>query len=162
MTKEISINKVRSDAEELYRDGKFFCSEAIVASVKKNIAPDMPAELISASSGFPVGVGRSKCMCGAISGAVICLGYFFGRTEPSDSKSKHCLNLANELQESFRKNHDGVLCCHVHTKAWIWQKGNIRNKCISFTGEMAAKTAEIIARELNIAIVEPDDSDTGL
>ena len=78
MKKQVSIKQVQWDAEEVFRIGGFYCSEAIVSSVRKNIDPEMPAELVSVASGFPVGVGKSKCLCGAISGAMICLGYFFG------------------------------------------------------------------------------------
>ena len=152
MLKEVDIKKVRDDAEEIFRLGGFYCSEAIISSIRKNIDPDMPIELVSAGSGFPIGVGRSKCMCGAVSGAVVCLGYFFGRTQPTtatDPKSTKCLELAHELQESFRKNHK-VLCCHVHVEGLDMANGEHRSQCIAFTGEMAQKTAEIIVRELNI------------
>ena len=153
MIKEFNIEKVKTDAEELFRSGGFFCSEAIVASIKNNITPEMPEQIISAASGFPVGVGGAKCMCGAISGAVISLGYFFGRTEPAsspDPKSQKCMTLAYELQESFRKNHKGVLCCSVLTQGMDMGGNELKEHCISLTGEMAAKTAEIIARELYV------------
>ena len=153
MLKEVNVKKVREDAEEIFRLGGFYCSEAIISSVRKNIDPDMPLALVSAGSGFPIGVGRSKCLCGAVSGAVICLGYFFGRvqpTTPTDPKSQKCLELTNELQESFRKNHQGTLCCHIHVEGLDVLNGEHRPQCIAFTGEMAQKTAEIIAREMNL------------
>ena len=156
MLKEISIKKVKEDAEEIFRLGGFYCSEAIVSSVRKNIAPEMPAELVAAASSFPIGLGRSKCMCGAVSGGAICIGYFFGRSQPTtitDPASVNCLKLANELQESFRKNHKGVLCCSVHTKGMDMASGEHKAQCVAFTGEMAQKTAEIIARELNLKII---------
>lgn len=145
----IDVDKVRSDAEEYFRKGNYYCSEAIVASVRDNIAPDMPEAMIAAASGFPVGVGRSKCMCGAVSGGVLALGYVFGRTEPTspqDPKSVKTLSLANELQQAFRDSHR-VLCCSVQTKGMDMASGEHKAQCVSFTGEMAAKTAEIIKRE---------------
>jgi len=150
MNPTIDVSKVRLDAEEYFRRGNFYCSEAIVASVRDNVAPEMPEALIAAASGFPVGVGRSKCMCGAVSGGVIALGYVFGRTGPStptDPKSVKSLELANELQEAFRASHR-VLCCSVQTKGMDMASGEHKTQCIAFTGEMAARTAEIIAREL--------------
>ena len=153
---------MKSDAEELFRSGGLYCSEAVVSSIRKNIAPEMPMELVAAASGFPVGVGRSKCMCGAVSGAVICLGYLFGRTKPSspaDPKSQNCLRLTNELQESFRQNHRNVLCCHVHTKGMDMASGEHKNQCISFTGEMAAKVAEITVRESGIAVSDSEEAE---
>lgn len=150
MSSMIDVQKVRDDAEAYFQRGNYYCSEAIVASVRDNIAPDMPEALIAAASGFPVGVGRSKCMCGAVSGAVISLGYVFGRTEPSspaDPKSVKTLELANEVQQAFRDSHR-VLCCSVQTKGMDMASGEHKEQCVAFTGEMAAKTAEIIAREL--------------
>jgi C_GCAxxG_C_C family probable redox protein len=47
---------------------------------------------------FPVGIGKSKCVCGAVSGGVMALGYFFGRTKGGDPKVQNTLELANELQ----------------------------------------------------------------
>jgi len=149
MEPAVSVDKVREDAEEYFRRGQYYCSEAIVASVRDNIAPEMPEELIAAASGFPVGVGRSKCMCGAVSGGVLSLGYLFGRTGPSsptDPKSVRTLELANELQQAFRDSHR-VLCCSVQTKGMDMASGEHKAQCVAFTGEMAAKTAEIIARE---------------
>lgn len=155
MKKEVNVRKVREEAEEIFRLGGFYCSEAIISSIRKNIDPDMPLELVSAGSGFPIGVGRSKCLCGAISGAVVCLGYFFGRSKPSspdDPKSQKCLDLTHELQESFRTNHKGTLCCYKHVEGLDLLNGEHRPQCIAFTGEMAQKTAEIIAREFDLKL----------
>jgi C_GCAxxG_C_C family probable redox protein len=156
MKKEVSIRQVQYDAEEVFRIGGFYCSEAIVSSVRKNIDPNMPAELISCASGFPIGVGRSKCMCGAISGAVIALGYFFGSSEPASGEDKNsgkCMELAHELQESFRKNHQGTLCCHIHVEGMDVTSGEHKKQCVAFTGEMARKTAELIVRELGLKVI---------
>ncbi|MDR0382946.1 MAG: C-GCAxxG-C-C family protein [Spirochaetaceae bacterium] len=149
------MKKTREDAENMYRACGFYCSEAVVAAIRANIAPEMPEALIAAASGFPVGVGRSMCMCGAVSGGVLSLGYFFGRTEPSsadDPKSVTTMKLAGELQQSFRDAHGGVLCCHVHTNDGRMELEKLMAQCVSFTGEIAAKTAEIVARELNIEV----------
>jgi len=154
MIKEVNVKKVREEAEEIFRIGGFYCSEAIISSIRKNIDPSMPLELVSAGSGFPIGVGRSRCLCGAISGAVVCLGYFFGRTGPTSGdgpKNHRCLELTNELQESFRKNHK-LLCCHEHIEGLDIANGEHRPQCIAFTGEMAQKAAEIIARELGLKL----------
>ncbi len=153
MIKEISIKKIKEEAESLYRNGDFFCSEAIVSTIMKNFEIDMPEEMIAMASGFPVGIGKSKCVCGAVTGGIMCIGYFFGRTKGGDSKVNKTLELANELQESFKNNHK-VLCCRILTKGMDMGSGEHKAQCISFTGEMAGKTAEIIARELNIVNID--------
>jgi C_GCAxxG_C_C family probable redox protein len=152
MKKEISIRQVQYDAEEIFRIGGFYCSEAIMSSLRKNIDPSMPEALIASASGFPIGVGRSKCICGAISGGILALGYFFGKDKSRDGTGQKSMELANELQQTFRKNHLGVSCCHIHTKGMDMSSGEHKRQCVAFTGEMAAKTAEIIARELGLKV----------
>ncbi|KAB3530222.1 C-GCAxxG-C-C family (seleno)protein [Alkaliphilus serpentinus] len=146
MKTEINIEKVKADAEELFRKGDFFCSEAIVSSIRDNFEIDMPEEMIAMASTFPVGIGRSKCVCGAVSGALLALGYFFGRTKGGDPKVQKTLELANELQQSFKDNHK-VLCCKILTHGMDMASGEHKAQCVSFTGEMAKKAAEIIVRE---------------
>lgn len=153
MNNEVSIKKIRSDAEQLYRKGDFFCSEAIVSSIKNNFELDMPDEMIAMASGFPIGIGKSKCVCGAVSGGIMCLGYFFGRKIGGDTKVQKTLQLANELQESFKSNHK-VLCCKVLTKGMDMGSGEHKEQCISFTGEIAEKVAQIIVRELEITNID--------
>ncbi len=156
MIKEISIKKVREDAEDHFRKGEFYCSEAIVASIKKNFEVDMPDEMIAMASGFPVGIGKTKCTCGAISGAVLSIGYFFGRTKgstPQDPRSVKALELALELQQYF-KGKNKVSCCSILTKGMDMSSGEHKAQCIKFTGEMAEKTAEIIVRELDIKNID--------
>jgi len=153
MNKEINISLVRQDAEKSYHIGKLQCAEAIVHSIIKNVDPTMPEEMIPAVSGFSVGVGRSQCMCSTVAAAVLCLGYFFGRTfptTPTDPNSLKTMELAHELQDSF-KSQNKVLCCRILRKDA--KEDERLEKCIGMIGEMAVKTAEIIARELNLKII---------
>jgi C_GCAxxG_C_C family probable redox protein len=151
MTNQVSIEKVRKDAEDLFRAGKFYCSEAVISSIRSNFELDVPEEVIAMASGFPVGIGKSKCTCGAVSGGVLSLGLVFGRTlgsTPKDPLSVKTLELANELQAYFKENHK-VLCCSILTKGMDMASGEHKAQCVSFTGEMAAKTAEIILDNWN-------------
>ena len=153
MNKEISIALVRQDAEEIYRTGELQCAEAVVHSIIKNVDPNMPEEMIPVVSGFSVGVGRSQCMCSTVSAAVLCLGYFFGRTFPTtltDPNSLKTMVLAHELQDSFRSQNK-VLCCRILRKDA--EDGERLEKCVGMIGDMAVKTAEIIARELKLKVI---------
>lgn len=152
MNSKINVDKIQKDAEDYYRRGEFFCSEAIVASIRENLIPEMPEEMIAAASGFPVGVGRAKCMCGAISGGVICAGYAFGRVMPGDKdRSEKTLAVANEIQTNFKNRHR-VACCSILTRGMDMGSGEHKEQCISFTGEIARDTAEIIARECHLEV----------
>ena len=144
---------LKEQAEKRYADGDYYCSEAIVSTIRDHFQADMPLSAIAMASGFPVGIGGSKCVCGAVSGGVICLGFFFGRTTPKDERVNKAMALAAELHESFKGNHK-VLCCKILTKKMELGSEEHMRQCISFTGEVAEKTARITARELNITIEE--------
>jgi len=139
------ITQVCQDAEDAYSGG-LQCAEAVVHAIRKNLAPQMPEALVSAASGFSVGVGGGGCLCGAVSGGVLALGYFFGRTFPTtitDPQSQKTIVLAHELQEAFKAKHS-VLCCHVLTKGLEIDSTEQRAYCAAFVGSAAAITAEII------------------
>ncbi|MDR2833412.1 MAG: C-GCAxxG-C-C family protein [Streptococcaceae bacterium] len=147
MKKEINLKELRKDAEEGYRRGDFFCSESIVATIRNHFDMDIPLEAVAMASGFPVGVGRAKCMCGAISGGVMSLGYFFGRQEGGDPKVQKMMELSNELHTAFRAK-NRVACCSILTSKMDMASREHIDQCVRFTGEMAEETAKIIVREL--------------
>ncbi len=73
---------------------------------------------------------------------------------PAHNEEKNLpFTLDSLLQQSFKDNHK-VLCCKVLTKNMEMGSDIHMKQCIEFTGEIAKKTAEIIARELNIKITE--------
>lgn len=148
MVKEVSISKIKNDAEGLFRNG-FLCSEAVVSCIRSNFELDLPEEVIAMASTFAAGIGRSKCVCGAVSGGIMCLGYFFGRTKPNDPKVKEAFAVAKELHDWFKDN-NSALCCRILTKGMDMAAGENKEQCIKFTGEVARKVAEIVCREKNI------------
>ena len=99
---EVSVAKITKDAEDLFRGG-FFCSEAVVSSIRSNFEIDVPEVVISMASGFPVGIGRSKCLCGAVSGVVMAIGLVFGRTVQKDPQVEETLRLSKELHDWFKE-----------------------------------------------------------
>lgn len=148
-TSDIDINKIRETAENYYRNGDFFCSEAIVKTIKDEFELPISDEIVAAASGFPIGIGGSGCTCGAVSGGVMALGLVFGRQAPRDPKVRKTMELTKELHEKFRKNHKS-LCCRILTKGLDMGSGEHKEQCISFTGEVAEEVAKIIVRELNL------------
>ncbi len=156
MKQEVSIQKIKQDAMDLFRGG-FFCSEALVSSFRTNFELDIPEQIVAMASGFPVGIGRSKCLCGAVSGGVMMLGYFFGRTKQKDPKVEKNLALSKELHDWFREKNSS-LCCRVLTKGMDMAAGEHKEQCIRFTGEVAEKVAQIVVRELdcvNTDVMQP-------
>lgn len=144
----IDVEKIRKDAETYYREGDYYCSEAIVKSIKDGFGLEFPDSVIAMASGFPVGMGGSGCTCGAVAGGIMAIGMVFGRQEPKDSKVNKAMQLAKELHDGFQRRHS-CLCCRVLTRGMELGSPVHMEQCIAFTGEVAEETAKIIMREMN-------------
>ena len=96
---KINPEKIRKRAEDYYRKLEYYCTEAIVKSFIDELELSLPDDVIAMSSGFPLGLGQAGCSCGAVTGGVMMLGYFFGRKKPKDTKVFHAMKLAKELHE---------------------------------------------------------------
>ncbi|MDF1618187.1 C-GCAxxG-C-C family (seleno)protein [Petrocella sp. FN5] len=142
----IDLDTIRTTAENYYRNGDYYCSEAIVKTIKDEFQLPISDDIIAAASGFPVGMGNSGCSCGAVIGGIMTLGLVFGRRDAKDKKVVKTMKLANELHETFRKKHK-TLCCRVLTKGMRLGSRKHMDQCISFTGEVAEEVAKIILRE---------------
>lgn len=119
--------------------------------MRSNFELDLPEEIIAMASGFPVGIGRSKCLCGAVSGGVMALGIFFGRTRQGDPKVEKNLEVSKELHDWFKEsNGKNALCCRILTKEFDMGRGEHKEQCIRFTGMVAKKVAEIVVREYGL------------
>ncbi|EEG74495.1 C-GCAxxG-C-C family protein [[Clostridium] hylemonae] len=144
---EVSVAKITKDAEDLFRNG-FFCSEAVVSSIRSNFEIDVPEAVISMASGFPVGIGRSKCLCGAVSGGVMAIGLVFGRTVQKDPQVEETMRLSKELHDWFKEaSGKNAICCRILTKEFDMGQGEHKEQCVRFTGMVAGKVAEMIIRE---------------
>lgn len=143
---DIDLEKIRLTAEEYYRSGDFYCSEAVVKTIKDAFGLKISDDVIAMASGFPVGIGNAGCLCGAVSGGVMALGMVFGRTAPKDKKVDKAMKFSRELHDIFKKNHKS-LCCRTLNRFMIMGTSIQMRQCIAFTGEMAQETARIILRE---------------
>lgn len=147
---QVSVNKIKTDAENLFRGG-FYCSEAVISSIRTNFELDVPEEVVAMASGFPIGIGRSKCLCGAVSGGVMAIGLLFGRTVQKDEKVEKTLELSKELHDYFKEaNGKNALCCRILTHEFDMGKGEHKEQCIKFTGIVAEKVALMIIREMGL------------
>lgn len=142
----IDFAQVRATAEKYYRDGDFYCSEAVVKTIRDAFGLELDDSVIAMASGFPVGIGGSGCTCGAVNGGVMALGMVFGRTQPKDERVNKAMALAKELHDQFRTNHKS-LCCRVLTKTLTLGTPEHLEQCIALTGEVAETVARIIVRE---------------
>lgn len=145
LTKD-DIKRVRETAENYYRNGDFFCSEAIVKTLKDEFMPELSDDVVKFASGFPVGIGRSGCTCGALAGAVMVIGMMFGRSEAKGKEVDKTLELSKELHDKFREM-NRVTCCRILTKGLTMGSPEHKDQCVRFTGDMAEEAVKIIIRE---------------
>lgn len=139
--------EIRRVAENYYRQGDFYCSEAILKTIMDAFKLPVPTAIVAMASGFPIGMGRSGCTCGAVVGGIMALGLFFGRTEPKDPQVSKAMALSKELHDTFRSRHH-CLCCRILTKDMKLGSSAHMRQCISFTGEVAEETSKLILREM--------------
>jgi C_GCAxxG_C_C family probable redox protein len=146
-TLDIDMKELEEDAVNIFNSG-FACSESIIFAIRKHFQLNLSDDAIAMSSGFPWGLGGGGCICGALAGGTIMLGYFFGRTEPGDVSISQCFQLSQELHDYFRKS-CGATCCRVLTKGMEKESPKRKLQCTLFVSETVKKTAEIIIREVS-------------
>lgn len=97
-------------AAEYFNNG-YSCSESIVMeAIEKGL---VPKELLPVATAFSGGMG-SGCLCGAIAGSQMILGYLFGRDnkQGNDMKARAA---AKGFIDEFLKSHKAT-CCRVLTR----------------------------------------------
>lgn len=128
------VGKVAAEAEGLYRSGKMHCAEAVLAAVRNNFAPQVPAEVVRMASGFGGGSG-SGCICGAVAGGTIAIALVL------QEDKKQIAALTKDLHKWFKEQYRAT-CCKV-----VSQKG--KEGCPLLTGNVAGKVAEMLTLSLN-------------
>ena len=113
--------KCQVEAEGLYRSGKYHCAEAVLETVRRHFAADVPESVVGTVSGFGFG-SNSGCVCGAVSGGTVALGLVV-------KDKKEVSHLTKELHTWFCEKY-GVTCCKIIRK-------NHKGACPVLTGEVA-------------------------
>ena len=146
MNTNINMEQLQKDAVDIFHQG-FACSESVIYALRKNFELEMSDDAIAMSTGFTWGLGGGGCICGALAGATMVIGYFYGRTVPGDPKNVRCFALCNELHDFFKETCGGT-CCRVLTRGMEKDAPERKAQCTRFVEATVKKTAEIILREL--------------
>jgi C_GCAxxG_C_C family probable redox protein len=134
------VEEVRNIAEGYFERGEFYCSEAVVKTINDELGKPFGDDITKLASGFPIGIGKSGCLCGAVSGGVMALGMVYGRChlEPMDDK----MFIVSAQLHDHIKNIYKSTCCRVMTRNFEFQSQERRAHCIKITGEVAAFIAQ--------------------
>ncbi|MGL4307435.1 MAG: C-GCAxxG-C-C family protein [Cetobacterium sp.] len=151
--KEISLIEIKKQAETYYENGDYYCSEAVLKTIKDAFKSNYDDSIIGLASGFPMGLGGSGCTCGAISGGSMAISMFFGRKGPGDSTVKQSMKLTRNLYKDFIEKYE-TTCCKSLRENSRKNGINSRKHCVEITGEVAVMVAKILAKELDYKIIE--------
>ncbi|MGL5479207.1 MAG: C-GCAxxG-C-C family protein [Clostridium sp.] len=140
MSNKERVEEIRKIAEGYFERGEFFCSEAVVKTINDALGKPFSDDVTKLASGFPVGIGKSGCLCGAVSGGVMALGMVYGRShlEPMNDKMfEESKALHDHIREMYKST-----CCRVMTKDFKeFNSPERKAHCIKITGEVAAYVA---------------------
>lgn len=90
------------EADLLFHSG-FNCCQSVFGAYAEELGinEDVAMQL---TSGFGGGLGRSKNVCGAVSGAAMVIDMKYGNSDPTDKKSKdNVYKKVREFIDEFRK-----------------------------------------------------------
>lgn len=82
-------------------------------------------ELLAAAAGFSCGIGKSGCLCGAITGGVMVLGL--------NGQGKRSAELVSAFKEVFQTS-----CCRSLSRDFIWMSEEHQANCRRLTVGAAA------------------------
>lgn len=140
MEKQLFVDEVRKTAEGYFQRGEFFCSEAVVKTINDLLDKPFDDSVTKLASGFPVGIGKSGCLCGAVSGGVMALGMAYGRNHGEPMQDKMfpvSADLHNHIKDMYKST-----CCRVMTRNFEFASPERKAHCVKITGEVAAYVAE--------------------
>ena len=152
-TKEEILDRVQKYAEELFRSGTYYCSEAVVHTINEILNKPYPEEVVKLASGFPIGMGKAGCLCGAVSGGQMALGMVYGRVEGEPMKDI-MFEKSKALHDYIREEYHST-CCRVITRQWQGDdfKSEGRKKhCITITGKVARWVANELIEDGKIQV----------
>ena len=142
------IDKIAQRSGELFESG-MYCAESVLLAVAESAG--IQSELIpKIATGFCGGVSRTCGMCGAVSGAIMVIGIFAGRNEPTETVAES-YTLVRKFVKEFGSKFGSTNCkdltdCDLGTDEGqkYFKEHNIRQKCRSYTEEATRISLSLI------------------
>jgi len=99
-------------AAAAYYQSGLWCGESVVKAVNEALGSPMPDGIHRLASGFCEGLGGSRCICGALAGAVMACGIALGRDE-ADDPWEPSYDAAAELRRRWMEFERAQTCAEV-------------------------------------------------
>ena len=130
-------------AAEYFNQG-YSCSESIVMeAIEKGL---VPKELLPVATSFSGGMG-SGCLCGAIAGSQIVLGYLFDR-ENQAGNDVQARATAREFISEFTKTHKAT-CCRVLTRGMEMASPERKAHCSNMVNDCSKILEDMIKAKVS-------------
>lgn len=135
--------QVYSRTLDLFLSGRLLCSEAILVALNEALGGGLSRDTaVRLAAGLPMGLGDRGCLCGALSGSTLALGFFLSE-QPSRRSRRQARQAAGELHDRFKARF-GATCCRVLSpQAGPDQAAHYR-QCAEISAEAAVMTLKLI------------------
>ena len=162
MEKEIIMGKtleeklaIADDISRGYFRQGLNCTECVLKTFMDMYDTDLPEEILGLATGFGGGIGHTKNICGAITGAVLALGTVKGRRNPFGPKEEmgdRIKHLQGDIYPIFGEmvkeieGEYGTLICHEMSQPFGDFDSKPRKKncmeIIAYCAKLACQYAE--------------------
>ena len=135
---------VRKRAENLFKDLKLCCSEALLLVLNHGFNGGLTSEQAKQlGAGFCGGMGEAGCTCGALSGAIMGLGLLVGPHAKDGLSKKRFRQLARKMHDRFHEKFTSTRC-----RVLIKDFNRNSKARTQFCADLTGITAEIAAQLL--------------
>ena len=130
-------------ARNLFLTRQMHCAEAVLVTLNRGFGGGLTDDQAFAlATPFSEGIADSGCLCGALGGALMAIGLFLCRDNPT-GRRREAHSASARFLKRFKMRH-GSACCRVLARK---DRGDAKahfNRCAEFTAEAARSAAEII------------------
>ena len=128
-------------AAEYFNNG-YSCSESMIRwAIDEGLASE---DLLPAATSFSGGMGVG-CLCGAIAGAQMVIGFQFGRDNIYGNENLARVK-AKELAQRFMEKHKAT-CCRVLTRGMEFSGPNRKAHCTNMVDDCQKLVEELLQAE---------------
>ncbi len=111
-------NVMKSSIGEYLRGAH--CSEVIFKDVTKAWNHNFDESLVRVATPFGGGIAERGDACGALVGALMVIGYLFGRSSLYESQS-FCLELSRKFYDGFKNQFSATTCYGIRGHIFTWE-----------------------------------------
>ncbi len=128
------MNKYVEKALENHKSG-YNCSQSIICAYADKLGID-EEKLFKIAEGFGAGMGNRRCTCGALSGAIMLVGYMTSSGNPEGKTKFDTYRLAGELSDRFEEMCKSTVCGEIKGEKMGTQTVSCSD-CIRIATELA-------------------------